>query len=31
MGLLPTYASDWLAFESPQERMEYSFGGFSYN
>lgn len=31
MGLLPTYASDWLAFANPQERMEYSFGGFSYN
>lgn len=29
MGLLPTYASDWLAFADPQERMEYSFGGFS--
>jgi ER membrane protein complex subunit 4 len=29
MGLLPTYASDWLAFETPQEIMEYSFGGFS--
>jgi hypothetical protein len=29
MGLLPTYASDWLAFANPQERMEYSFGGFS--
>lgn len=31
MGLLPTYASDWLAFADPQERMEYSFGGFSLN
>jgi len=31
MGLLPTYASDWLAFANPQERMEYSFGGFSLN
>lgn len=29
MGLLPTYASDWLAFETPQDLMEYSFGGFS--
>lgn len=27
MGLLPTYASDWLAFADPQERMEYSYGG----
>ncbi len=31
MGLLPTYASDWLAFADPQERMEYSFRGFSLN
>ncbi|RNA31284.1 ER membrane complex subunit 4 [Brachionus plicatilis] len=31
MGLLPTYASDWLAFANPQERLEYSFGGFSLN
>ncbi len=31
MGLLPTYASDWLAFADPQDRMEYSFGGFSLN
>jgi ER membrane protein complex subunit 4 len=31
MGLLPTYASDWLAFADPQERMEYSFGGFALN
>ena len=30
MGLLPTYASDWLAFATPQERMEFSYGGFSY-
>ena len=29
MGLLPTYASDWLAFANPQEPMEYSFGGVS--
>lgn len=31
MGLLPTYASDWLAFADPQERMEFSYGGFSLN
>ncbi|CAF0767021.1 unnamed protein product [Brachionus calyciflorus] len=31
MGLLPTYASDWLAFANPQDRMEYSFGGFALN
>ncbi len=31
MGLLPTYASDWLAFANPQVQMEYSAGGFSYN
>jgi hypothetical protein len=31
MGLLPTYASDWLAFADPQERMEYVYGGFSLN
>jgi hypothetical protein len=31
MGLLPTYASDWLAFETPQDLMEFSFGGFSLN
>lgn len=31
MGILPTYASDWLAFANPQERMEYSYGGFSLN
>ena len=30
MGLLPTYASDWLAFATPQERLEFSYGGFSY-
>ena len=29
MGLLPTYASDWLAFADQQEPMEYSFGGIS--
>ncbi|GFY36968.1 ER membrane protein complex subunit 4 [Trichonephila inaurata madagascariensis] len=27
MGLLPTYASDWLDFVQPQERMEYGGGG----
>ena len=31
MGLLPTYASDWLAFESPQQPLEHAFGGFSFN
>ena len=31
MGLLPTYASDWLAFAVPQERLEYAFGGYSLN
>jgi len=31
MGLLPTYASDWLAFATPQERMEFAYGGFTYN
>lgn len=31
MGLLPTYASDWLAFADPQVRMEYSYGGISLN
>ena len=31
MGLLPTYASDWLAFADPQEQMEFTFGGFSFN
>ncbi len=31
MGLLPTYASDWLAFEEPQQQIEQSFGGFSFN
>lgn len=29
MGLLPTHASDWLAFVEPQSRLEYSGGGFS--
>lgn len=29
MGLLPTHASDWLAFIEPQTRMEYSGGGFT--
>ncbi|XP_046328970.1 ER membrane protein complex subunit 4-like [Haliotis rubra] len=27
MGLLPSHASDWLAFVQPQERMEWSGGG----
>ncbi|XP_017395041.1 ER membrane protein complex subunit 4 isoform X3 [Cebus imitator] len=27
MGLLPTHASDWLAFIEPPERMEFSGGG----
>ncbi|XP_066597421.1 ER membrane protein complex subunit 4 [Prorops nasuta] len=30
MGLLPTHASDWLAFVEPQARLEYSGGGFVY-
>lgn len=30
MGLLPTHASDWLAFVEPQARVEYSGGGFVY-
>ncbi|XP_014212290.1 ER membrane protein complex subunit 4 [Copidosoma floridanum] len=30
MGLLPTHASDWLAFVEPQTSLEYSGGGFSY-
>lgn len=30
MGLLPTHASDWLAFVEPQARVEYSGGGFMY-
>ena len=30
MGLLPTHASDWLAFVEPQSRLEYSGGGISY-
>lgn len=29
MGLLPTHASDWLAFVDPQSRIEYSGGGMS--
>lgn len=29
MGLLPTHASDWLAFVEPQSRLEYSLGGMS--
>ncbi|KAJ8679493.1 hypothetical protein QAD02_015280 [Eretmocerus hayati] len=31
MGLLPTHASDWLAFVEPQTRVEYSGGGFVYS
>jgi hypothetical protein len=31
MGLLPTYASDWLAFANPQDQMENSGGGFILN
>ncbi|XP_076041636.1 ER membrane protein complex subunit 4 isoform X2 [Oratosquilla oratoria] len=27
MGLLPTHASDWLAFQEPAMRMEYTHGG----
>jgi len=27
MGLLPTHASDWLAFVEPQQRMEWGYGG----
>jgi len=27
MGLLPTHASDWLAFVEPQQRMEWAQGG----
>jgi len=27
MGLLPTHASDWLAFVDPQQRIEFSDGG----
>lgn len=30
MGLLPTHASDWLAFVEPQARIEYSGGGLIY-
>lgn len=30
MGLLPTHASDWLAFVDPQERLEFSDGGLSF-
>ncbi|CAH0389249.1 unnamed protein product [Bemisia tabaci] len=28
MGLLPSHSSDWLAFVEPQQRLEYSGGGF---
>lgn len=30
MGLLPTHASDWLAFVQPQTRLEYYGGGISF-
>lgn len=30
MGLLPTHASDWLAFVEPQSQLEYSGGGISF-
>lgn len=30
MGLLPTHASDWLAFVEPQMRLEYSGGGINF-
>ncbi|XP_046735955.1 ER membrane protein complex subunit 4 [Diprion similis] len=30
MGLLPTHASDWLAFVEPQTRVEYCGGGIIY-
>ncbi|XP_039487209.1 ER membrane protein complex subunit 4 [Drosophila santomea] len=30
MGLLPTHASDWLAFVQPQTRVEYYGGGVSF-
>ncbi|XP_030385239.1 ER membrane protein complex subunit 4 [Scaptodrosophila lebanonensis] len=30
MGLLPTHASDWLAFVEPQTRLEYYGGGISF-
>ncbi|KAF4518634.1 hypothetical protein B566_EDAN005961 [Ephemera danica] len=29
MGLLPTHASDWLAFVEPRQRVEFSGGGFT--
>lgn len=29
MGLLPTHASDWLAFVEPQVALEFSGGGMS--
>merc|ERR1719147_634996 len=31
MGLLPTHASDWLAFADPLVRAEYSMGGVGFN
>lgn len=30
LGLLPTHASDWLAFAEPQVQIEYSGGGLSF-
>ncbi|ELT87332.1 hypothetical protein CAPTEDRAFT_168580 [Capitella teleta] len=30
MGLLPTHASDWLAFMEPQRRLEWSGGGMAF-
>merc|ERR1712243_159229 len=31
MGLLPTHASDWLAFADPLVRAEYSMGGVGFS
>ena len=31
MGILPTYASDWLAFETPQIQLEHSLGGIAFS
>merc|ERR1712170_248395 len=31
MGLLPTHASDWLAFADPLVRAEFSLGGLGFN
>lgn len=30
MGILPTHASDWLAFQEPAMQMEYTYGGISF-